>query len=281
VERVRSLEKSTIVITGATSGLGRHLADRLAAADAHVVLHGRDPERAERTRAEITAATGNDRVETVLADLASLSQVDRLATGITERCDRIDVLVNNAGVGFGAPGAARQLSADGLELRFAVNYLACYHLTRRLIPLLVTSAPARVVNVASIGQQELDFADPMLERSYDGVTAYRRAKLAQIMFTFDLAEELRDSGVTVTALHPATLMDTAMVHEARTGVRSTVEEGSDATMRLIADPELDRVTGRYFNGTREDRAHRQAYDGAARARLRELTDRLVSAALGT
>ncbi|HEV2781875.1 MAG TPA: SDR family oxidoreductase [Actinophytocola sp.] len=278
---MRSLERSTVVLTGATSGLGRHLAERLAATGAHVVIHGRDAERLERAVAEIGESTGNDRVDAVLADLSELTQVDRLAGEIADRCDRIDVLVNNAGVGFGAPGAGRQVSADGVELRFAVNYLAGYHLTRRLIPLLVESAPARVVNVASAGQQPIDFDDPMMERSYDGVDAYRRAKLAQIMFGFDLADELRDRGVTVNALHPATFMDTAMVHEARTGVLSTVEEGSDATMRLIADPDLDAVTGRYFNGTREDRALDQAYDPGARARLRELSDRLIKQALGS
>ena len=274
---MRPLNESTVVITGATSGLGRYLAGQLAAAGARVVVHGRSAERAERTRAEI----GTDRVDTVIADLASLSEVDGLATELAARYDRIDVLVNNAGIGFGAPGSGRQESADGIELRFAVNYLAGYHLTRRLIPLLTASAPARVVNVSSIGQYPIDFDDPLLERNYTGVNAYRVSKLAQIMFTFDLAEELRDAGVTVNALHPATLMDTPMVREADYEIHSTVEEGGAATMRLIADPSMNDVTGTYSNGPHEAKANDQAYDPTARARLRDLSDRLISQALGT
>jgi NAD(P)-dependent dehydrogenase (short-subunit alcohol dehydrogenase family) len=272
---VRSLEKSTVVITGATSGLGRYLAEQVAVLGAQVLVHGRDAGRLERARDEIAAATGNEHVDTVRADLASLAEVEALAGEVERRFDRVDVLVNNAGIGFGAPGAGREVSADGYELRFAVNYLAGYHLTRRLLPLL----GGRVVNVASAGQQPVDFDDVMLERSYDGVSAYRQAKLAQIMFSVDLAEEVRDREVTVNALHPATFMDTAMVHEAGIGVLNTVEEGGSATMRLIADPALDGVTGRYFDGTRETRALDQAYDPAARKRLRELSDELVSRAL--
>lgn len=268
---MRPLNESTVVITGATGGLGRYLAEELAGAGARVVVHGRSPDRAKRTRAEI----GPDRVDTVIADLASLTEVDRLADELADRYDRIDVLVNNAGIGFGAPGSSRQLSADGIELRFAVNYLAGYHLTRRLLPVLTASAPARVVNVSSIGQQPIDFDDPMLERDYNGVSAYRASKLAQIMFTIDLAEELRDSGVIVNALHPASLMDTAMVREARYNTLSTVEEGGTATLRLIADPAMDGVTGTYSNGLHEAKANDQAYDPAARARLRELSDDLI------
>jgi NAD(P)-dependent dehydrogenase (short-subunit alcohol dehydrogenase family) len=272
---MRSLEQSTVVITGATNGLGRWLAERVAAKGARVVVHGRDAERTDRTRDEITAATGNERVESLLADLGDLTQCERLAAQIADRYERVDVLVNNAGIGFGGQGTGREDSADGYELRFAVNYLAGYHLTRRLIPVLLASAPAAVVNVASAGQEAIDFDDPMMERSYDGVVAYRRSKLAQIMSTFDLAEELRGR-VTVNALHPATFMDTAMVRDAGIGVVSTVEEGGEATLRLV---EEDRVTGRYFNRTKETRALDQAYDTRARARLRELSDQLISQAL--
>lgn len=207
------------------------------------------------------------------ADLSDLREVDRLAAEVRRRYDRLDVLVNNAAVGFGAPGSGRETSADGIELRFAVNYLAGYLLTRELLPLL--TAPARIVNVASAGQQPIDFADPLLERGYDGVRAYQQSKLAQVMFTFDLAAELADRRVTVNALHPATFMDTAMVRESGVRAVSTVEQGSDATLRLIADPALDGVTGRYFNGFREARADPQAYDPDARARLRALTDEFL------
>ena len=153
-----------------------------------------------------------------------------------------------------------------------MNYLAHFLLTRLLVPLLRDSAPARVVNVASVGQSPVDFDDVMLERGYGGMKAYRQSKLAQVMFTFELADRLRGSGVTVNALHPATLMDTRMVRETFGRSMSTIEEGAEATVRLAASPELEGVTGRYFDGTREGRADPQAYDEEARKRLWTLSE---------
>ena len=167
-------------------------------------------------------------------------------------------------------------SLDGYELRFAVNYLAGYLLTRRLLALLKRSAPARIVNVSSAGQAPLDFDDVMLERGYDGWQAYMQSKLAQVMFTLDLAEELDDAGVTANCLHPATFMPTQMVLAAGATPVSPLEEGVQAALRLINDPELDRVSGGYFNGLREAEPHSQARDAEARRRLRELSDRLVA-----
>jgi NAD(P)-dependent dehydrogenase (short-subunit alcohol dehydrogenase family) len=258
----------TILITGATDGLGRELALRLGTAGARVLIHGRDAARAERVRADVLAAGGPE-PEIFLADLADLHQVDKLADSIDSD---LDVLVNNAGIGGGRPGTGREVSADGIELRFAVNYLAGYHLTRRLLPRL---APAgRIVNVASAGQQAIDFEDPMMERDWDGFSAYQRSKLAQIMFTVDLAAE---QSVVVNALHPATFRDTTMVTESGVSPISSVAEGADATMRLITAPDVP--TGRYFNGLREARANAQAYDADARARLRTLSDNLITTAL--
>jgi NAD(P)-dependent dehydrogenase (short-subunit alcohol dehydrogenase family) len=276
---MRPLHEQTIIVTGATDGLGLYLAGELAARGAMVVVHGRNPGKLERVGTEFAGRGRGARIETAVADLADVHEVDRLADELLNRHGRLDVLVNNAGVGFGRPGAAREFSADGYELRFAVNYLAGYHLTRRLVPLLVASAPARIVNVASVGQEPLDFDDLMCEKSYDGVTAYRRSKLAQIMFTFDLAAELGNLAVTVNALHPATFMNTAMVRTAGGQPMSTIEEGAEATLRLITAPELDAVTGRYFNGTRESRADDQAYEPGARRRLREATEALIQSAL--
>jgi NAD(P)-dependent dehydrogenase (short-subunit alcohol dehydrogenase family) len=274
--KVGTVDGATILITGSTDGLGRELAVRLAADGARVLIHGRDAERAEQVRAEIVEAGGPE-PSVVLADLADLRQVDELADEVVRLTDRLDVLVNNAGIGFGRPGAARQLSADGIELRFAVNYLAGYRLTRLLLPLLISSAPSRIVNVASAGQLPIDFADPMLERQYDGISAYRRSKLAQIMFTFDLAEELRDTGVTVTSLHPATFMNTTMVQEAGTNPASSIAEGADATLRLITG--TDVPTGTYFHGPRQARPDDQAYDAQAREQLRNLSEQLLASTL--
>jgi NAD(P)-dependent dehydrogenase (short-subunit alcohol dehydrogenase family) len=243
-----------VLITGATDGLGRGLA-RALDADGHTVLvHGRSEQRIAATLAELS-----DRARGYRADLSSLAEVDRLANEVLEHEPQLDVLVNNAGIG--TDGDRREESADGHELRFAVNYLAGFLLTRRLGDL-----PSRVVNVSSAGQAPIDFDDVMLERRYSGVQAYCQSKLAQIMFTFDLA----DDAVTAVALHPATYMPTKMV----ASPISTLEQGIDATQRLVTAPAAE-ITGRYFNGTREDRAHAQAYDADARRQLRELSERLT------
>ncbi|MCX4094942.1 SDR family NAD(P)-dependent oxidoreductase [Nocardia sp. alder85J] len=265
----------TILITGSTDGLGRHLAVRLGGAGARVLVHGRDRDRAEGVRAEILAAGGPE-PEVLLADLAALREVDGLAEQVRGVTDRLDVLINNAGVGFGAPGSEREFGADGYELRFAVNYLAGARLTRQLVPLLLAAAPARVVNVASIGQQPLDLDDLNFEHGYTGAAAYMRSKLAQIMFTFDLAEELGPAGVTVTALHPATYMDTTMVREFGGSPLSTVEQGGDAVARLLVE---DVPNGGYFNGRKSARADEQAYDPEARSALRARTADLIASAL--
>jgi NAD(P)-dependent dehydrogenase (short-subunit alcohol dehydrogenase family) len=267
------LSGKVVLVTGATDGLGRALAAELGRSGATVLAHGRDAQRLAGTVEEIRSAAGTDRFRAYRADLASLAEVRRLAADIHENEDRLDVLVNNAGIGASVPGhGERMVSEDGFELRFAVNYLAGYVLTRELLPLLLASAPARIVNVSSAGQMPIEFDDPMLERDYSGVRAYCQSKLAQILFTFDLAEELADRGLTAAAVHPATYMPTKIVSTPM----SSIEEGVDATMRLIADPELDGVTGRYFHGTRDAEADPQAYDADARQRLRELSEELAA-----
>jgi len=269
-------ESRTILITGATDGLGRALARRLAADGATLVLHGRDPERLDRSADEVRDAHGVERPRTVLADLAELAQVRRLADQVRQASDRLDVLVSNAGIGSGEPdGRTRRTSADGYELRFAVNYLAGFLLTLELLPLLRSSAPARIVNVASIGQQPLDFDDLMLERGYSGVRAYRQSKLAQIMSGFELAGRVLADKVTVNSLHPATYMPTKMVlQEVGHGVES-IEDGVAATRRLVSDEDLSETTGRFFDRTRDARADAQAYDPAARAELWRRSLKLV------
>ncbi len=168
------------------------------------------------------------------------------------------------------------MSRQGHELRFAVNYLAPFLLTRELLPLLTASAPARVVDVASIGQAPVDFEDVMMERGYEGLEAYCRSKLALIMSAFDLADRIADSGVTVNALHPAHLMDTRGVREYGLTPAVPVEEGVRPTVRLITDPALADVTGRYFDRFTDTPAHEQAYDPRARARLAALTRELLA-----
>jgi NAD(P)-dependent dehydrogenase (short-subunit alcohol dehydrogenase family) len=272
---VRAPDEQTILITGATDGLGRALATELAAAGATLLLHGRDEARGRDTLAAIEQATGNDRLRWLCADLSSLEEVRGLGERLAGELERLDVLVNNAGIGTTIAGEDRRMeSRDGYELRFAVNYLAGYLLTRELLAVLTRSAPARIVNVSSAGQAPIDFDDVMLERNYSGVQAYCQSKLAQVMFTIDLAEELRERGVTATCLHPATYMPTKMVLEGGIEPISSLEDGVRATLRLIADPQLEGVSGSYFNGQREAEPHPQARDPEARRWLRELSDRL-------
>lgn len=260
----------TVLITGATSGLGRELAFTLSRDDWTVLVHGRDPERVRSLVAELPGpATG------YVADFASLAQVKRLAGEILADQQTLSVLVNNAAIGFGPRNGARETSADGHELRFAVNYLAPVVLTRALLPLLRESAPARVVNVGSAGQEEFDPADVEFEHGYDGVVAYRRTKLALAAHTFELADELAGSGVTANVLHPASFMPTNMVIEHGVTPLSTVAEGLAATQRLVVADDLADVSGEYFNGQRRSKALPQAYDPAFRAALREITDRMV------
>jgi NAD(P)-dependent dehydrogenase (short-subunit alcohol dehydrogenase family) len=270
VRDMTALDGKVILLTGATDGMGRALAAELARAGATVLVHGREPGRIAATVEEVTEVAGDPgRVRGYLADFASLAAVRDLAERVLAAEPRIDVLVNNAGIGITQPGdGARQQSDDGIELRFAVNYLAGYALTRRLLPLLRASAPARIVNVASLGQQAIDFDDPLLTKDYDGMRAYRQSKLAQIMFTFDLADELATDGVTVDALHPATFMPTKVTPVTPV---STIAEGVAATFRLIAAPAAETGTGRYFNSLEESRANDQAYDPVARGQLRALS----------
>ena len=267
------LTNKTALVTGSTDGVGRAVAERLAAAGARVLVHGRDEARGKATVAAIMAAGGN--AELLIADLAALGEVLRLADTVRDRTDHLDLVINNAGVGTGGQGTKRQMSADGYELRFAVNYLAGFLLTSRLLDLLKASAPSRIVNVASAGQQAIDFDDVMLSRGYSGVRAYCQSKLAQILFTVDLAETLEGSGVTVNALHPASYMDTSMVRQAGIAPWNTVETGADAILNLATSPALEGRSGLYFDGRRESRAEAQAYDPQARRQLRKLSLELI------
>jgi NAD(P)-dependent dehydrogenase (short-subunit alcohol dehydrogenase family) len=183
----------------------------------------------------------------------------------------LDVLVNNAGVWLDSP--ERQLSADGNEMHFQVNYLSGFLLTHELLPLIEASAPSRVVNVTSVAQRPIDFDDVMLDQGYSDGRAYAQSKLAQVMFTLDLASDLEGRGVTVVAVHPASMMDTDMVLERGARPQSSVLEGRDAVMRAITSPDVR--SGEYYRGLDAARANPQAYDEEARARLRRLSEDLT------
>jgi NAD(P)-dependent dehydrogenase (short-subunit alcohol dehydrogenase family) len=260
----------TVLVTGSTDGVGRYVAARLAADGAKVLIHGRDRDRA-KSLADDLRRQGHGEAVFYQADLSSLAGVRQLADAVLADHKRLDVLVSNAGIGSRTQGAERRTSADGYELRFAVNYLSGFLLAHLLLPLLRASAPSRIVNVASLGQHPIDFDDVMLTKNYSGSRAYAQSKLAQIMFTIDLARELEASGVAVNSLHPATYMNTTMVREGGITPISTVEQGGDAILHLVAGDDMTGKTGLFFNGMQQSQANPQAYDDVARKRLRALS----------
>lgn len=262
------------LITGATSGLGQAVASALARRGVHLLVHGRDSDRARAVAGQIQEAGGS--VETYLADLSSLEQTRALAETVSSNHPAINLLINNAGAGPGRPPyRKRSLSADGHELRFAVNYLAPALLARRLIPGLRNGEPARIVNVASAAQAPVNFADLRMDHRYTGTRAYSRSKFALVAFTFDLAAELADTAITVNCLHPASLMNTHMVRQAWIPPMSSIATGLKAVMNLAVEPTGAAVTGRYYDGLREAKAHAAAYDPAIRSELRAVTNEIL------
>src|SRR6201990_2896667 len=264
----------TVLSTGSTDGAGRYVAGELARQGAHVLIHGRDAARAKSVIDDIKAK-GGAAPTFYRADLSSLTAVRQLAEAVQADHERIDVLVSNAGIGSQNSGPQRQESADGFELRFAVNYLAGFLLAHLLLPLIKAAAPSRIVYVASIGQHPIDFDDVMITRNYSGTRAYAQSKLSQIMFTIDLAAELAGSGVTVNSLHPATYMNTTMVRAGGITPMSTVEQGGAAILHLVSGENRPGKSGLFFTGLQQARATPQAYDAAARRRLRVLSFELT------
>lgn len=264
----------TVLITGSTDGVGRYVASRLAAEGAKVLIHGRDSARAKTLIDEIVKA-GHAAPAFYQADLSSMAGTRQLAEAVRRDHERLDVFVSNAGIGSQNDGPQRQESADGHELRFAVNYLSGFLLAYLLLPLLKAAAPSRIVNVASLGQHPIDFDDVMITRGYSGSRAYAQSKLSQIMFTIDLAEELKASRITINSLHPATYMNTTMVRAGGIAPMSTVEQGGAAILHLVAGDDVANRSGLFFNGMNEARANPQAYDADARKRLRELSLKLA------
>jgi len=262
-------DKRIILITGSTDGIGKLTAQRLAAMDAAVLVHGRDPEKVQSTAEAIRRASGNPAVAHVTADLASLAEVRRMAADVRQRYDRLDVLINNAGVLPAGGGAhERPLSQDGHELCLAVNYLAPFLLTHLLMPLLKAAPAARILNVSSVAQETVDCDDLDMEKgAYAPMQAYARSKLALAMFTMALDARLADEAITVNCLHPGTLLDTKMVRQAFSQPQGRAESGAEVEVYLATSPDLEGVSGNYFDRKTKARAHDQAYDRAARERL--------------
>ncbi|WP_419862308.1 SDR family NAD(P)-dependent oxidoreductase [Candidatus Palauibacter sp.] len=262
--------QKVVLVTGSTSGLGRELALRLGARGDHVIVHGRNEERGAEIVDAINAA-GPGSARFYRADFASFAEVRTLAETLLADYDRMDILINNAG--FGSAPDERWVTEDGHEYRFQVNYLSTFLLTHMLMPRLLESTPSRIVNVSSGAQTPIDFDDVMIENDFSGRRAYAQSKLAQIMFTHDLAEDLAGTGIVVGSLHPATYMPTGMVRRLGATPRATIAEGADATMQVVDSDDFE--SGQYFSGLRPAEANAQAYDPEARARLRELSQELT------
>jgi NAD(P)-dependent dehydrogenase (short-subunit alcohol dehydrogenase family) len=265
------LSGKVALVTGSTDGLGRDVARRLAAAGAHVLVTGRSTARGDSLVDEIRRS-GKGSARFYRADLASLDEVRRLAAAVRRDIRRLDLLINNAGVGF-VFDSTRKFSADGHEMHFAVNYLAHYLLTKELLPLIVASAPSRIINVSSGSQEAIDFDDVMMTQKFTGGRGYAQSKLAQILMTIDMAPALEAKGVLTYSLHPATTMATTMARALNVTPRSTIAEGVESVVNAIV---TTAPTGTYFNRQVATRAHAQAYDAEAREKLRLLSERLVA-----
>jgi len=280
--RTGSMAGKTVLVTGATSGIGRATAAGLAAMGARVAITGRDHERAERAAGEIGTATGG-RVDVFVADLSSQAEVRRLAGEVLQTYPRVDVLVNNVGGYWNT----RHVTADGLERTFALNHLASFLLTNLLLDRLKQSAPARVVTVSSGAQANgrIDFDDLQGERSYSGARAYSQSKLANVLFTYELARGLQASVVTANALHPG-VVRTSFGAEDPGGVQrlfvplmrpfmKAPAQGAATSIHVASSPDLEQRTGLYFANSKARRSSERSYDDDDAARLWQVSADLV------
>lgn len=278
-----TLTQKTILITGATDGIGKVAALRLAEIGATVTGVGRNPQKCAAVQAEIRSLSGNPHVEFLTADLSSQASIHQLATDYRRKYERLDVLLNNAGAIF----INRKLSADGIEMTFALNHLGYFLLTNLLTDLLVKSAPSRVVVVSSSAHLggRMKFDDLNLRRGFNGWLAYGQSKLANVLFTYELARRLQGQGVTANVLHPGfvatqlaknngSLYNVVMSVAGRLGGR-TPEQGAQTSIYLASSPEVEGVTGKYFVDSRETRSSVASYDVDAARRLWEISAQMA------
>jgi retinol dehydrogenase-14 len=278
----RPMAGRTVLVTGATGGIGKATAAGLAAMGADLAITGRDPGRALAAAREIRAA-GNGRVDVFVADLSAQAEVRRLADEVLQRLPRLDVLVNNVG-GY---WHTRHVTADGLERTFALNHLAPFLLTNLLLDRLTESAPARVVAVSSNAQAQghIDFEDLQGERQYSGARAYSQSKLANVMFTYELARRLQGTTVTANAVHPGVVSTSFGADDPASVQRvflpflrpfmKTPAQGAATSIHAASAPDLEQVSGRYFADSKPKRSAKRSYDEAAAARLWQVSADLV------
>ena len=267
---MKVIDNQTILITGSTDGLGKKVALELAKQGATILLHGRNPEKGDEILKEIISLSKNSYVKYFNADLSSLQSVRNLGAEVLREYQNIDILINNAGIYL--TNDVRQLSLDGYELNWAVNYLAPFLLTHLLLPALQKDDVTKIINVSSGAQYEIDFDDVMLDYKYSSRRAYAQSKHAQIMFSFTLAAQLKDSKIRVNALHPEKLMNTKMVIDAFGSAETTVDKGAENVIYLATSPEVENITGAYLDKKQMAKArYEQAYSVIARDKLYRLS----------
>lgn len=280
----QSMHGKVCLVTGATSGIGRVTAGALAARGATVVITGRTPAKAQEAVAQITGETGNDSIHYLLADFVDLQQVEEMAAAFKERYNRLDVLVNNAGTYFN-----RRHIKDGIEMTFLVNHLAPFLLTNLLLEVLKASAPARIITVSSDAHKydQMNFDDLSFKRGYFGMRAYARSKLANILFTYELARRLSGTGVTANVVHPGQVATN--IWRTNFGIFGpllkwliglsalTPEEGADTVIYLASSPEVEGVSGKYFVKRQAVPSSPLSYDEGVARRLWEVSKALTPA----
>ena len=265
------MSSARVLITGSTDGIGKATAIELAEQGMEVIVHGRTRERTSEAAQEVQGQVPGARVETAVADLASLEQVGALAADIEERFEGIDILINNAG---GMTNTRRE-SEDGYELQFAVNHLAHFLLTNKLVDSMVENAPGRIINVSSMvhASGEIDFNDLQMRRGYNGYRAYAQSKLANVLFTYELARRLEGTGVTVNALHPG-VISTKLLHVSFSG-GGPVQEGAQTPVYLATASEISTTNGAYFSERRQVRSSSLSYDEQLAKRLWMVSEELT------
>lgn len=285
-EGYESLAGRVVMVTGATSGLGRAVAEGLARVHARAVLVARDERKAEAAAASIASSTGNEGVSYLLADLSSTDEIRILSQRFQNRFDRLDVLINNAGAVF----FRRRENEDGLEMTFALNHLGYFSLTCLLAQTLVESAPSRVVNVASESHRSavVDFDDLQMERAYGPLKAYGQSKLANVLFTYELARRLESFDVTANALHPGFLRTRIAANNGYLGRvvsrlmnlwARPVQEGVEGVLALAGRSDLANVNGQYFIGSHQVRSSDSSHDEASARRLWRASESLTGISL--
>jgi NAD(P)-dependent dehydrogenase (short-subunit alcohol dehydrogenase family) len=280
---MESKESKICLVTGATSGIGFQTATELARLGMQVIVVGRNVEKSEAAVARIRASTGNNAVECLWADLSSQKEIHLLAERFREKYSRLDVLVNNAGIVM----MRRKESVDGIEMTFAVNHLGYFLLTNLLLDTLKASAPSRIVNVASAlhAQAKINFADLQFKHGYNPLTAYNHSKLANILFTYELARRLAGTGVTVNALHPGGVRTNLVASNGAVFKwivqplfdlqAISVEEGAKTVVYLASAPEVEGATGKYFVKCTERKSSAESYDEQAQKKLWQVSEETV------